>query len=176
MINPCSQNAVAAYSFLVGKGLRAFQAAAIVGNLQQESGVNPRLEATDVNGLPSRGIAMWQPVRWQRLLTFAAGRDPWALETQLEFLWHELWTIPALGLGRLATSTTLEDATIVFQNEFERCGTCHTSSRLSYARNILACASPPSGGARVFAFVALTTVAAAAGFGVKKLRKRRRFA
>jgi hypothetical protein len=45
----CSSNAAIAYDYLVGKGLRDFQAAAVVGNLQWESRLNPRLEAMDTN-------------------------------------------------------------------------------------------------------------------------------
>lgn len=165
-----SREAALAYRFLVSKGLRDFQAAAIVGNLRQESGLNPRLEAIDTNGLVSRGVAMWQPERWQRLS--GSGRDPWELQTQLEFLWHELMTIPALGLEQLAASTSLEDATIVFQNKFERCGVCHTSNRIAYAREVLDCfASRPN---RALVFIGVATLTVAAGYGAHRLRKRRR--
>ena len=49
-----SANEKAAFDFFVGKGLSELQAAAIVGNLQQESNVSP----TSVQpGGPGRGIA-----------------------------------------------------------------------------------------------------------------------
>src|SRR5262249_54616816 len=47
----------AAYDYFVGKGLTSFQAAGIVGNLDQESGVNPG--AVQYGGGPGRGIAQW---------------------------------------------------------------------------------------------------------------------
>ena len=47
----------AAYEFFVGKGLTDFQAAGIVGNLDQESGVDPT--AVQYGGGPGRGIAQW---------------------------------------------------------------------------------------------------------------------
>src|SRR5438552_11911679 len=49
-------NDQAAYVFFVGKGLKNFQAAGIVGNLDQESGVNP---SSVQSGGPGRGIAQW---------------------------------------------------------------------------------------------------------------------
>src|SRR6478609_5553836 len=45
-----------AFDFFVAKGLTNFQAAGIVGNLDQESGVNP---ASVQAGGPGRGIAQW---------------------------------------------------------------------------------------------------------------------
>src|SRR4051812_26829508 len=50
-------NDKAAYDFFVAKGLTPFQAAGIVGNLDQESGVNPA--SVQFGGGPGRGIAQW---------------------------------------------------------------------------------------------------------------------
>lgn len=176
----CSPNAAIAFDYLIGKGLRDFQAAAVIGNLQQESGINPRLSAPDPRpsnpAAMGRGIAMWgDPGRWQNLLTFAAGRDPWALDTQLDFLWFEL---PNNGLGALLASTTLEDATIVFQNQFEHPGNPRTENRIAYARSALfACPNvrPPQtrrigAVAKALAFGALV---AAAGYGVYRAATRK---
>src|SRR5947207_15769963 len=46
----------AAYDYFVGKGLKPFQAAGIVGNLDQESGDDPT--AVQPGG-PGRGLAQW---------------------------------------------------------------------------------------------------------------------
>ena len=46
-----------AYDYFRSKGLPNFQAAAIVGNLDQESGVDPTI--MQQNGGPGRGIAQW---------------------------------------------------------------------------------------------------------------------
>ena len=144
----CTPNALAVYDYLVGRGLRDFQAAAVVGNLQGESRINPQLSALDTNGLMSRGIAMWQPPRWQNLLSFAAGRDPLALTTQIDFLWHELQTDSSLGLSALVASSDVDSATVVFQNQFEKPkqSLAHTSDRIAFAREALNCFSirPPS--------------------------------
>src|ERR1700722_8349960 len=50
-------NDQAAFDYFLGKGLANFQAAGIVGNLDQESGVNPTAVQS---GGPGRGIAQWE--------------------------------------------------------------------------------------------------------------------
>lgn len=177
----CSQNAAIAFNYLTGKGLSSVQAAGVIGNLQAESRLDSRLEAMDTNNKMSRGIAMWQPPRWQNLLTFAAGRDPKALDTQLDFLWYELQSQPSLGLQQLLTSTTVEDATVVFQNRFEnpRADLANTPSRISFANSALECLtvkppdSPPSKIGIVAVAVGGLGLVAAAGYGVYQIIARR---
>src|ERR1051325_10039043 len=87
-----------AYNFFVGKGLTNVQAAGIVGNLDQESGVNPN--AVQYGGGPGRGIAQWSVGgRWDtsyhaNAVWFAGqrGESVWSLNLQLEFIWYELTT------------------------------------------------------------------------------------
>lgn len=174
----CSQSAADAYYFLVGRGLSTVQAAGVVGNLQWESKLDPRLEVTDTDSRLHRGIAMWDPTRWQDLLTFvySKGFDPKSLEGQLEFLWHELEDQPALGLRELSGATTVEDATIVFQSRFERCdpALCHTDKRILRAHSVLSCLSviPPTEPQRlnvVTASIGLLALVAAAGYGTYKV-------
>lgn len=176
-IKNCSQNAAIAFDFLVRRGLSAEQAAGVIGNLQVESGLDPTLEAIDINNKVSRGIAMWQPIRWQDLLTFvySKGFHPKSLEGQLEFLWHELENQPSLGLRELAVAASVDQATVVFQNLFERCASayCHTDRRISLAHSSLSCLSvaPPSGKGRVSvvaASIGIFSLVAAAGYGTWK--------
>src|SRR5215510_6834875 len=55
-----------AYDYFVGKGLTNFQSAAVVGNLDQESGVNPTI--SQAGGGPGRGIAQWSTGgRWDTI-------------------------------------------------------------------------------------------------------------
>jgi hypothetical protein len=169
-----SSNSAIAFDFFINKGLTCEQAAAIVGNLYVESnGVNPASAVMDSNKKMSRGIASWQPDRWQNLITFAAGRNPLSLDVQLEFLWSEL---PSQGLSQLTSATSLEDAVVAFQNRFERPkkGYEHTDRRIAAAQAALyACPSvkppdPKNRGITVIATVGIVALVAAAGYGVYK--------
>jgi hypothetical protein len=144
----------AAYCFFVGKGLSSVQAAGIVGNLDQESGMNPTVPGGD----PAHGIAQWlSGGRWDskpndNLQWFARqhGGCPDMLNTQLEFIWYELQTFPSYGLAQLQGATTVADATIAFQNRFEGCGACNQSGRIANASRALnaygsSCSSPAAG-------------------------------
>lgn len=173
----CPPNAAIAFDYLLGRGLLDFQAAAVVGNLQQESRLNPLVDVPDPVK-HSRGIAQWQPPGWQDLLTFAgqSGRDPWSFNTQLEFLWYQLESQPYLGLQQLRASTTLEDAVVVFQNSFERplAAKAATSNRIAFARAALfACpavkppSSPRSG--IVVTVAGVLALVGAVGYGVYKV-------
>jgi hypothetical protein len=172
-----SPNAAIAFDYFVGKGLTPFQAAGIVGNLQWESSLNPRNDVPDPRkddpSAHGKGIASWGPPRWRDLLAFAGNRDPWALDTQLDFLWHEL---PNHGLQQLRASATPEDATVVFQNLFEHPDPplAHTSERIRLANDALDCLSvrPPSTAKRAGLIAAAAGIGAlivAAGYGAYKL-------
>jgi hypothetical protein len=126
-----------AFEFFVSKGLADVQAAGIVGNLLQESNVNPASVQPDG---PGRGIAQWSTgARWNGLLQFARAkhRPPLALETQLEFLWHELTTVPKFNLGALRAARNVADAAGVFARSFEICGMCNHPRRAAFAAAVL---------------------------------------
>lgn len=141
-----------AYEFFVGKGLKGFQAAGIVGNLQQESDVDPT--AIEYGGGPGRGIAQWSVGgRWNadhddNMVWYASahGLNEWSLTPQLEFIWYELETYSSYGLSELRASTNVTDATLVFQDRFEGCGTCDQSNRVAYAEAVLSAYGGGSGG------------------------------
>ncbi len=131
-----------AFNFLVSKGLTKIQAAGVVGNLMQESSVRPT--AVEYGGGPGRGIAPWSVGgRWNKgsnsMASFAAARgaDRWALQTQLDFMWHELTVVGGYGFAELKSASTLSQAVVVFQNKYEKCGTCAQGKRLTYAQQIL---------------------------------------
>ncbi len=135
-------SARSAFNFFVSKGLTEIQSAGVVGNLMQES--NVRATAVEFGGGPGRGIAQWSVGgRWNtdpsNLVKFAnaRGSDRWALQTQLEFIWHELTVVGGFGFSELRAATTLSQAIIVFQNRYERCGTCAQGKRLTYAQQAL---------------------------------------
>jgi len=113
-----SDNAKTAYQFFLSKGLSAAQAAGIVGNLEQESGVNP--ESVQPNG-PGRGIAQWsQGGRWNPSLM--TGNNAQDLNNQLNFIWQELQSNSSYGLGALQKQTTPTGAAQVFGTDYERYG------------------------------------------------------
>jgi len=131
-----------AYDYFVGKGLASFQSAGIVGNLDQESGVDPA--AVQYGGGPGRGIAQWSVGgRWDtsgndNVVWFAnqKGQSPWSLGLQLDFIWYELTTF-GYGFGALKGTTNVTDATVVFQDDYEICGACAQSQRIAYAQAVL---------------------------------------
>jgi len=137
-----SNNARTAFNFFVSKGLTEIQAAGIVGNLMQESSVRPT--AVEYSGGPGRGIAQWSVGgRWNtdpsNVTKFAAARgaNRWGLATQLDFIWHELTVVGGFGITELRAASTLSQAVIVFQNRYERCGTCAQGKRMEYAQQAL---------------------------------------
>ena len=136
-------NDQAAFEYFVGQGLTAWQAAGIVGNLDEESGVNPG--AVQLPNGPGRGIAQWSTGgRWDsdandNVFAFAAqhGGSPWSLQIQLDFIWYELTTFPAYGLAQLRAATNVADATVAFMSMFEVCGICAPSQRIAHATDVL---------------------------------------
>ncbi len=93
-----ADNREKAFNYFIAKGLNSEQSAAIIGNLKQESGINPTSKQSPGEG---RGIAQWnQPAdqpegtggRWGNLNKFAKGLslDPLELSTQLDFVMYEL--------------------------------------------------------------------------------------
>ena len=137
-----SANARVAFDYFIGQGLSAVQAAGIVGNLVQESNVVPT--AVQAGG-PGRGIAQWSVGgRWDtdggdNVVAYAGshGASPWSLNLQLDFIWYELTHFSSYGLAALQATTNVTDATVAFETDFEGCGTCDQTTRVSYAMNVL---------------------------------------
>jgi len=138
-----------AYDYFAGKGLPNFQSAAIVGNLDQESGVNPTISQS--GGGPGRGIAQWSAgARWDttagdNLVAYAAmqGLPTSSLTVQLGFVWYELETFPEYGLAMLRAATNVTDATAAFEDHYEGCvyanfPVCNLPQRVTYAKGVLA--------------------------------------
>jgi MYXO-CTERM domain-containing protein len=127
------------FDFFVGKGLTAIQAAGIVGNLDQESGDSPT--AVESGG-PGRGVAQWSVGgRWDTSPgdnenAYVGAANIWDLTSQLDFVWYELTTFPGYGLADLQSQTTISGATTSFMTDFEICGTCDATTRVSYAQAV----------------------------------------
>jgi hypothetical protein len=147
-----SDNVQKAYNFFMGwKGsdgrqFKDFQAAGILGNLMQESGVNPQ---SNQAGGPGRGIAQWsEGGRWEALKSWVEDnspgpqgkeKDPETLEAQLAFLMHEMTSVAPWkeALPAVLDSQTVEQAVEQFEKKFEKAGKPVYVNRIKYARQVL---------------------------------------
>lgn len=135
-----SANDHTAFDFFVAKGLTDVQAAGIVGNLDQESSMSPTVH--QYGGGPGRGIAQWSAGgRWDsdyhdNVVWYAGtqGESATSLQLQLQFIWYELETFHNYGLASLRAAGSITSAVVAFQDDFEGCGTCDESNRISYAQ------------------------------------------
>lgn len=122
--------------------------AAILGNMEQESGIDP--EAIQGNGAgPAAGIVQWENYntkssRWLNMSQYAQskGRDWKDLESQLEFVDKELngpdtfWQYASTytSYDAFKKATDIGKATEDFEKSFERAGTPMMENRLSAAQ------------------------------------------
>lgn len=128
------------------------QACGMIGNFCVESGATANrgdINPAAVSGFKNEGsfgIAQWNPAkkagnRFGELQKFAGriNKDYRDMETQLRFVKHELETLPYLGLGQLRGTTTLKDATVIFQNKYERPkkDLAHTDQRIAFAQETM---------------------------------------
>lgn len=110
-----SANAQSDYQFFVSKGWSPQAAAALVGNMQQESGghTTARNAGDGRDGSDSIGLFQWNADRARRLQAFAAARGKAVTDrtTQLEFLDNELRTTERSAGERLAAASDVREAT-----------------------------------------------------------------
>jgi hypothetical protein len=136
-------NEQTAFNYFVNRGMTKIRAAGVIGNLDQESGMDPTIQ--QYGGGPGRGIAQWSVGgRWDtysqdNVVWYAANKDGglsrWSLQAQLDFIWYELHTFSYYGFAQLHDATTIDQAVIAFQNGYEGCGDCNTAARESYAHD-----------------------------------------
>jgi len=119
-------NETIVWNYLISQGFTREQTAGIMGNLQQEHNFR-----TDGDGL-----AQWLGDRKAAL--YARGGEN-NLQVQLEFIMYELNSYESAAMAAIQASTTVEQATLAFQNKFERCNPvyCHPNQRINYAYRIL---------------------------------------
>ena len=129
------------WQFFRNRGFSEEATAGIMGNLQQESGIDP---TRSQNGGPAKGIAQWESGRFNNLKDYAASRGTdWTdLDTQLSFIIIELnglnnfWKgVKDLREFRLLTDCQL--ATEIFEKSFERAGEPNMEARYEYANYYL---------------------------------------
>lgn len=122
---PISQGPAAdvVWKMLKAEGFSEESIAGILGNLQQESGVDPT--AMQAGG-PGRGLAQWSVGgRWDNgsssLISFASsqGLDPWDARTQVRFMVYEMTDVLSFDLESFKDMTDILSATVYFHDVFE---------------------------------------------------------
>ena len=142
-----NSNIEKAFNFFVseeGGNYTMEQACGMIGNFCVESGptLNPKAVAP---GEGSTGIAQWNPAaaagnRLGKLIEYSAtlGLDHLSLGAQLLYTKYELETFSYLGDGPLRKTDNVKDATIVFQDAYERPNkaVAHTNKRINYGKEV----------------------------------------
>ena len=142
-----NSNIEKAFNFFVseeGGNYTTEQACGMIGNFCVESGptLNPKAVAP---GEGSTGIAQWNPAaaagnRLGKLIEYSAtlGLDHLTLGAQLLYTKYELETFSYLGDGPLRKTDNVKDATIVFQDAYERPNkaVAHTNKRINYGKEV----------------------------------------
>lgn len=118
------------------------QIAGALGNLQLESGFNPRINEGGKVGSPlgvgGFGLAQWTGGRQTGLINFAKqkGLDPGSIEAQADFLIHELQGPEKAAGQSLRGAVSPEEAARRFVTDYERAGIPKTEARQKAARAI----------------------------------------
>lgn len=119
-------NETTIWNYLISQGFTRNQTAGIMGNLKQEH----NFQTSQADG--GLGIAQWIGARATNLLARA---NPYDVTTQLQFMLDEMNNS---GITTSVKSVdSIESATMTFSSQFERCGDCRNSTRISYAYQIL---------------------------------------
>lgn len=126
-------------------GLPPAQAAAVAGNFQVESGLDPTAENANEGAI---GLAQWEGSRRTTLQQFAASRgtSETDLTTQLDFLGSELHGSEAGAFQQLMAATDPASAAAAFDQFYERSDGSSRATRVADAQAI-ASGQDPSGGA-----------------------------
>jgi hypothetical protein len=129
-------NAQPAFSYLIQHGFTPTETAAMVGNWQQESGINP--------AEPGGGLAQWGGARYTAMLAYvtAEGKEgpSMLLDGQIDFVIHELNTTYTAALNALQTdSDNITSATTDFMNLYEKpdAQLANLAGRITYAQDAL---------------------------------------
>lgn len=133
------------WNFLKAKGVSDLHAAAIMGNIQAESGFDPSA-IEDGNGI-GLGLCQWSFGRRDQLEAYAAalGKAPSDLLTQLNFFWMEYfpgasssyadfqWILAEYPYTDFIAADSIAEATKIFCHGWERPGTPRLERRISHA-------------------------------------------
>jgi hypothetical protein len=137
------------WNYLTSKGYSKQSTAGILGNMYQESGVDPTRIQGNGKG-PAAGICQWEnynkkSARWKNMSDYAASKGkPWTdLQSQLDWLDLEMQgkdptTLQHLkrkvgGYEAFKNMNNVRQATLVFEESFERAGKPNMSRRYTAA-------------------------------------------
>lgn len=140
------KNATEFYSYFNSKGFTIESVAGMLGNLQQESNINPGMKQT-ASARSGWGLIQWTPSSNLTDYANAQGSD-WATgEIQTQLMWDEIingyggqWLPkPALGYSytgdEFSKLTDVSEACKAYLYERERAGVEALNKRLTYASN-----------------------------------------
>jgi cell wall-associated NlpC family hydrolase len=139
------------WNYFASLGFTPAAIAGVMGNLKQESGINPNSVQGDFDGA-GYGIAQWDnrksgKGRWNQLENFAKGqgKSPTDLGVQLAWLWQEMQARSSLKDYPKMTDVTA--ATTLFEEKFEAAGKPLMSKRIQFAQEYYDkwAKTPPSG-------------------------------
>lgn len=139
-------NATEFYGYFNSKGFTIESVAGMLGNLQQESNINPGMKQT-ASASSGWGLIQWTPSSNLTGYATAHGSD-WATgEIQTQLMWDEIingyggqWIRkPSLGYGytgaEFSQLTDVAEACKAYLYERERAGVAALDKRLTYASN-----------------------------------------
>lgn len=102
---------------LLAAGASAVQAAAIMGNMMAESGLNPEAAAVDSNGYKSYGLIQWNAASYPSAPSLVTGNILGDIKAQIVFL-------AQTGGFKAAAGSTPAEAASNFAHTYERCAAC----------------------------------------------------
>jgi Phage tail lysozyme len=132
------------YQQLLAAGYTNVQAAGIIGNLYQESSLNP---GSVGDSGQAYGIAQWHPDRLANCgiangkpqdgaSPCNTGSPDAQFDAQVQLLLWELNNTESSAGKAVKHASTIDQAVLAFQNGFERCGICNFPSRLAHAKTV----------------------------------------
>lgn len=137
-----------AFSLLKAKGYPDHVAAALVGNMVQESG--PKLNTRAVgDGGNSFGAVQWNGPRKDSFMRWAAAneRDIYDLGTQIEFLDYEMRGPERKAYDAIMAAPDVRSATLAASNRYWRPGDPWNNNRIRYAEDVMRIAGGEGGDA-----------------------------
>jgi len=125
------------YSYFLNRGFNTAQAAALVGNMMQES---DNLKPDSVTPAENaHGFLSWEGPRWPALQKFAAARgtSPSDVNTQLDFAIHEMRGSEAPNVRRFLLTDNVEDANAALKPYIRYGDLKSEPTRLNNAQTVL---------------------------------------